>query len=221
MPAPVGKRTMSDFDIIIPCKALAEGKSRLAPLLSPSERHELCAALLTQTIDVAVEIARPDHIWLTTPDDFARAVAGKRGINVVADNGTSLNLALELARAAIRGQAGAPKNGLMVLPIDLPLIDPVAIERSITAGAEVAIAADRAKTGTNFLYLQGRAIDRFPFSYGANSFHRHCQWARRRQYHLRIIDDVALAFDLDEPDDLLQLPRAAARRDGTPLNAGA
>lgn len=221
MPAAVGKSTMSDFDIIIPCKALAEGKSRLAPLLSPSERRELCAALLAQTIDVAVEITRPDHIWLTTPDDFAKTAAGQRGINVVADNGTSLNAALELARAAIRGQAGALKNGLMVLPIDLPLIDTAAIGRSITTGAEVAIAADRARTGTNFLYLQGRAIDRFPFNYGASSFHRHCETARRRQYGLCIIDDVALAFDLDEPDDLLQLPRAAARRGGMPLNAGA
>jgi 2-phospho-L-lactate guanylyltransferase len=221
MPAAVGKSTMSDFDIIIPCKALAEGKSRLAPLLSPSERRELCAALLAQTINVAVEITRPDHIWLTTPDDFAKAAAGQRGINVVADNGTSLNAALELARAAIRGQGGALKNGLMVLPIDLPLVDTAAIERSITTGAEVAIAADRARTGTNFLYLQGRTIDRFPFGYGANSFHRHCETARRRQYGLRIIDDVALAFDLDGPDDLLQLPRAAARRGGMPLDAGA
>jgi 2-phospho-L-lactate guanylyltransferase len=207
MPATVGKSAMSDIHIIIPCKALAEGKSRLAPLLSPSERHELCAALLQQTIDVAVEITRPDHIWLTTPDDFAKAVAGKQGINVVADNGTGLNTALELARAAIHSQAGALKSGLMVLPIDLPLIDYTAIERSITGGAEVVVAADRAKTGTNFLYLEGPAIVRFPFSYGTNSFHRHCESARRRKYRLRIIDDFALAFDLDEPDDLLQLAK--------------
>ena len=47
---------MSEFHIVIPCKALAEGKSRLASMLSPRQRYELCAAMLRQTIDVAVEI---------------------------------------------------------------------------------------------------------------------------------------------------------------------
>jgi 2-phospho-L-lactate/phosphoenolpyruvate guanylyltransferase len=199
---------MSEFHIVIPCKALAEGKSRLASMLSPRQRYELCAALLRQTIDVAVEIVRPEWIWLTTPDDLATAVADKLGINVVPDAGTDLNAALDLARTAIHSQIRERDHGLMVLPIDLPLIDPTAIGRSIRAGAEVTIAADRAKTGTNFLYLKGPAIVRFPFSYGTNSFHRHCESARRHKYRLRIIDDFALAFDLDEPNDLVQLARA-------------
>jgi len=212
---------MSEFHIVIPCKALAEGKSRLASMLSPRQRYELCAAMLRQTIDVAVEIVRPERIWLTTPDDLATAVADKLGINVVLDTGTDLNAALELARKTIHSQIRERDRGLMVLPIDLPLINPAAIERSMTAGAEVTIAADRAKTGTNFLYLKGPSIVRFPFSYGANSFHRHCEAARRRKYQLRIIDDFALAFDLDEPDDLVQLAHAVPLTSGAQPNSAA
>jgi 2-phospho-L-lactate/phosphoenolpyruvate guanylyltransferase len=212
---------MSDFHILIPCKGLAAGKSRLAPLLSPSERYELCAALLRQTIDVAVEIVRPHHVWLTTPDDFAKAVAGKLGINVIADNGTDLNTALELARRAIVGQTGELENGLMVLPIDLPLISQTAIERSMAEHADVTIAADLARKGTNVLSLKGPAVIGFPFRYGRGSFHRHCELARRSKYTLRIIDDFALAFDLDEPHDLLRLPLAAAAGSRTqPHNVG-
>jgi 2-phospho-L-lactate/phosphoenolpyruvate guanylyltransferase len=198
------------FEILIPCKPLAEGKSRLAPVLSRQQRHELCAAMLRQTIKIVMQIVRREHIWLTTSDELAAAIVREYGITVIPESGNDLNGALELARRHIQKRTCADLHGLMVLPIDLPLVDVAAVKRPVVDGAEVVVASNRAKTGTNLLYLTGAAAAKFPFSYGKNSFPRHCELARCSRYTLSVIDDSGLAFDLDEPSDLLQLPRSVA-----------
>lgn len=196
---------MPGFQVLIPCKALAEGKSRLASVMSAPARHELCVAMLRRTLTVVVQIVPPDHIWLTTSDQLATAIARECGVAVIPDPGRDLNRALEMARAHICTRSSADISGLMVLPIDLPLIDAPAVERSVVDGADVVVASNREKTGTNLLYLKCAAAATFPFSYGQNSFSRHCEAARRGRYTLCVIDEAALAFDLDEPCDLLQL----------------
>ena len=201
---------VADFHVIIPCKALAEGKSRLAPVLSRAARYELCAAMLQQTLTVALNVVSPSHIGLTTPDDFAKAMAFKFGTNVLADDGKDLNRALELARTVIQARSGELENGLMVLPIDLPLISAESLGRFVAGGADVTIWADRAGTGTNALFLKGAAAIHFPFHYGRDSFYRHRELGRASRYELRIINDLALALDLDDPDDLALVPIVAA-----------
>lgn len=199
---------MPPFEILIPCKPLAEGKSRLAPVMSGQDRHKLCAAMLRQTITIVMQIVRPEHIWLTTSDELAAAMVRECGVTVIPESGSDLNSALELARRHIQTRARAGLHGLMVLPIDLPLVDVAAVKRPVVDGAEVVVASNRAKTGTNLLYLTGAAVAKFPFSYGKNSFPRHCELARRGRYTLSIINNSVLAFDLDEPSDLLHLPRS-------------
>jgi len=170
---------MPQFDILIPCKPLAEGKSRLTPVLPGQERHELCAAMLRQTIKIVMQIVGPERIWLTTSDELAAAIVRECGVTVIPENGSDLNSALELARRHIQTRTAADLNGLMVLPIDLPLVDAAAVERPVVDGAEVVLASNQAKTGSNLLYLTGAAAAEFPFSYGKYSFRRHCELARR------------------------------------------
>ena len=201
---------MADFDVIIPCKALAEGKSRLAPVLSKSARYELCAVMLQQTLTVAVDVVSPSHIWLTTPDDFAESLASKFGTKVIADDGKDLNHALELARAAIHPRSRELENGLMVLPIDLPLLCAESLERFVASTADVTISADRTGTGTNALFLKGTAVTHFPFRYGRDSFYRHCELSGVNRHELRVVDDLTLALDLDTPDDLALVPMVVA-----------
>jgi 2-phospho-L-lactate guanylyltransferase len=199
---------MQEFHILIPCKGLADGKSRLAPVLSAAERYDLCASLLSRTMDVVMQIARPERVWLTTADRRGAAIARDYGVAVIPEYGTDLNSTLDLARKHIHEQTGARVRGLMVLPIDLPLADTTAIKQTLTESADVSVAGDRAKTGTNLLYLTGAAAADFSFSFGPNSFTRHCELAHRSRYTLSVIDDSALAFDLDDPSDLSQLPRS-------------
>lgn len=194
---------MLETDILIPCKRLREGKSRLAALLSADERFELCDGLLIRTLALATEVARRDRIWLATADALAAERAAARGISVIADEANDLNGALDSARRYIAGRGGIPE-ALLVLPIDLVLANAAVVNSATAGNYEVVLATDTKRLGTNLLLLRGRAVATFPFCFGANSLLRHRNAARRAGHSLNIIDNPALAFDLDEQDDYLR-----------------
>jgi 2-phospho-L-lactate guanylyltransferase len=194
---------MLETDILIPCKRLREGKSRLAALLSADERFELCDGLLIRTLALATEVARRDRIWLATADALAAERAAARGISVIADEANDLNGALDSARRYIAGRGGIPE-ALLVLPIDLVLANAAAVNSATAGNYEVVLATDTKRLGTNLLLLRGHAVAAFPFCFGANSLLRHRNAARRAGHSLNIIDNPALAFDLDEQDDYLR-----------------
>jgi 2-phospho-L-lactate/phosphoenolpyruvate guanylyltransferase len=200
-------------NILIPCKPLSEGKSRLSQLLPTRARYDLCASLLRQTLELARLLAGPDRIFLVTADEHAAAQARALGVAVIADSANELNGALELGRDHIQrhGQAGA--DTLIVLPIDLPLADEAAIEKAL-GPCDVTLAADSRRSGTNLLALRGEAARYFPFSFGAGSFVRHRAIARRAGYSLTEVDDPILAFDLDAPEDYLRASRLGLLKAG-------
>jgi 2-phospho-L-lactate guanylyltransferase len=205
---------LAGHDVLIPCKVLAHGKSRLASVLPPAERVKLCAGMLQRTVDTVTELVRPENVWLVTSDAAAAVHVRQSKINVVADDGGGLNAALEAARRGILRRDGRRTRALIVLPIDLPLIDAAALDHVITGGVDVSIGSDRAGSGTNVLCLTGAAAMGLRFSYGEGSFQRHCSSALQLGYRLRIVKHAALAFDLDEPHDLhdlsLMLPYRAS-----------
>jgi 2-phospho-L-lactate guanylyltransferase len=98
----------------------------------------------------------------------------------------------------------------MILPIDLLLLCAESLERFVASTADVTISADRIGTGTNALFLKGAAAIHFPFRYGRNSFYRHCELSRANRHELRVVDDLTLALDLDQPDDLALVPIVVA-----------
>jgi 2-phospho-L-lactate/phosphoenolpyruvate guanylyltransferase len=199
------------IDVIVPCKRLSAGKSRLAPVLSANERWWLCMALLRHTLVTAAAVVPSECVWLVTPDEDAVAVATELGVNVIADRGRELNDALDAARRVVLQGHRGPAHRLMIVPIDLPFIDAQALQSVLVGDLDVLIASDRAGSGTNVLCLAGAAAGHVPFSYGADSFLHHCRSARDRGYKLHAINNDALAFDVDEPQDLCDLPATLQR----------
>src|SRR6185312_8919200 len=118
-------------NVLIPCKPLSEGKSRLSQLLTARARYELCALLLRQTLELARLVADPERIFLITADESAAAQARALSIGVVVDSANELNGALELGRDHIQRHRHNGADGLIVLPIDLPLADEAAIEKAL------------------------------------------------------------------------------------------
>jgi 2-phospho-L-lactate/phosphoenolpyruvate guanylyltransferase len=213
------ERMRTDQAIVIPCKALAHGKSRLAPVLAPDARASLCAWLLRRTLDTAMTFVPSTAVWLVTADAEAVSLAERYGVTAVADPGGGLNVALDAARRAVFDRDDRVE-GLLVLPIDLPRLDPAALADATAGGADVAIAGDRRGSGTNVLNLMGAAARHLPFSYGEGSFHRHCNLARRAGHVLRVVANDALAFDLDEPGDWHELNATVPERRLTVAVAG-
>ena len=194
--------------ILIPCKPLGEGKSRLTPLLSARQRHDLCASLLDRTLIVAKHLTHSDRIFLVTSDAEAAARACDHGIAVIADGTHTLNGALTQGRDTIMRAGADDAGGLLILPTDLPFADQAAILNAASA-SDVTLACDHDRSGTNLLLLKGDAARDFTFSFGAGSFDRHCGIARRAGYSLTTVDNPTLAFDIDEPRHYLEAARLA------------
>lgn len=203
--------------VLVPCKSLAYGKSRLAELLDAGERERLCRELLINTLRLAADTAGQENVCLLTADAEAGRIAQDAGIQIFAKDWPDLNTAIAGARDDII--ALSRWQSCLVLPIDLPLATKTSLLSIIANGADVTIVPDRGEAGTNILMLRGKALPEWRFAYGEASFEAHCREARQRGLSLDIRRVRELAFDIDEPDDYLEwkkhreLPREKAQGD--------
>ena len=182
--------------IVIPCKSLHMGKSRLSGCLDGRARRELCRKMLEQTLECAIGVVAPNQILLLTSDSDAATIARHHSIATVPDLGNGLNSALEGARTALLASK-AFEDALLILPIDLPFASPAAIRGALAHAGEVIIAADQCGSGTNLLVLRGAAAPRFAFCYGAGSYALHLDQAHSIGFNVQELHDRRLAFDID------------------------
>lgn len=184
--------------IIVPHRGLEAAKTRLAPVLDPAEREALARALLARVLGVAR--AASDDVVVISPSAALAPIVEDAGARLAVQRGLGLNAGLEQARAEALAD-GAP--ALLVLHGDLPnlsLADVEVLAGAIPEAGGVAIAPDRAGTGTNGL-AQAPA-DAIPFAFGSGSFARHREAAAAAGLEVAVVERPGLAFDLDTPADL-------------------
>ncbi len=198
--------------VIIPCKNLDTGKSRLADCLDGPARRAMCERLLAHTLDEAARAIPAQRIDLVTSDDNALAIAEHYGISGIADSGGGLNAALDQARAELL--RAADMSGITILPIDLPLLTARALTKALDADADVVIAPDDSGTGTNLLILRGPALRSLPFAFGAGSSAAHLAAAQARGLTTAVVKDRRIAFDIDNPAQYSEWLAASEGRGG-------
>jgi 2-phospho-L-lactate guanylyltransferase len=181
--------------ILIPCKNLDRGKSRLAGCLTPRSRRALCKFFLCRTLDVATQTVPPEQVRVVTSDPRVDAIARDYGVAVIPDRGGGLNAALEEGRRRLLAEGGGHAG--LVLPIDLPRATPAELGRVASAAQEVVIVPDEATTGTNVLRLGPDAFRRFRFSFGVRSCAAHSAEALRIGFDAVTLGAPNLAFDVD------------------------
>jgi 2-phospho-L-lactate guanylyltransferase len=189
--------------ILVPCKSLSQGKSRLAPTLDEKKRHILSVNLLEKTLRLCEGLAMRENCHIVTSDPEVMHIASKFGMPTVGDVGEGLNPALTFARQKILEKKGP--CDLLILPIDLPYATAAALKGIVESAADIAIAPDRNFEGTNALYLRRSIVGDFPFSFGENSFEVHCASARSKGLRLAIEVSDALSFDLDTPEHFVEM----------------
>ena len=184
---------------LVPVKDPARGKSRLAELLSESERLALNRELAHRTFECCAAAFGPERTVIVTAAEAMAAEASARGLIVVRESGGGLNAALALAaRYAIGQGAGA----LVVVPVDLVLLKPEALQSVIASLMEApgcVLVPDRHGAGTNVLGLMPARADLFRF--GERSLDKHRRAAAEAGLTVRVQTDPALALDLDTPED--------------------
>ena len=192
-------RHLVDVTVGIPIKPFGAAKRRLAVVLDDARRRRLAMALAERTVSVVADAGASPLVL--SADDEVTAWARRRGVPVLLDEGSSLDAA---AADAVR-HARATGSAWAILHADLPVL----------IADELAWATDHLRSGGAVLSpssdggtsLVGSSRDRFPFSYGPGSFHRHL--ATLAPDGPLVGARTGLLLDLDDPSDLAAASRAA------------
>jgi 2-phospho-L-lactate guanylyltransferase len=187
---------------VIPIRAFAVGKARLATTLDDARRTELAQRMAERVLAAAGDL--PRVVVTSAPEVVAWAEA--RGAAVVTDPG-------DLDGAAAAGARWCADRGLVravVAHADLPRAAPASLLRFAADGDRpvAAIVPCHRDDGTPVLAVP--TAPSFAFAYGAGSFRRHAAHARAAGLAVRVVRDPDLGFDVDLPADLAVLTASAS-----------
>lgn len=179
--------------ILVPVKAFAKAKLRLAPALPSAARAALAEAMAAHVIAAAGDLP----VAVVCDDAAVADWARRLGALVVWEPGRGLNGAVEAGVARL-ADAGAER--VVVAHADLPLAGGLA---ELDLGSGVTLVPDRREDGTNVVCLPSDSG--FRFAYGPGSFARHLAEATRLGLAVHVVRDPRLSYDVDLPIDLAEL----------------
>ncbi len=177
--------------VLVPVKAFSQAKRRLHLALGEPERAELARAMA----DRVVSAAHPLPVAVVCDDNEVAEWARTRGALVVWEPGRGLNGAVEAGVDRLRA---AGVSQVTVAHADLPRASDLAL---VGEAPGITLVPDRYGNGTNVIALPADAG--FQFSYGPGSFARHRAEAERLGLPTRVLDRPDLAWDIDEPGDVI------------------
>lgn len=188
---------------LLPVKAPANAKHRLSGLLSPAEREQLARAMFQEVLAAVMAVRGLDRVVVASSDTGVlrrAAAAGAAVLPETSQNGHSAS-ADWAARECMR--MGAAR--LLLLPIDVPRVQPAEIELVLDAARPLAapslvIVPSADGTGTNALLRTPPDVIQSRF--GPNSFTAHLAQARDKRIAVEVVRPEGLTSDLDTPEDL-------------------
>ena len=186
---------------VVPVKLFARTKRRLAPHLASHEREALARAMLADVLSTLARTHSLAGIMVITGDADAAAMAHAAGAFVLADAGNAGTAAAVTLAAAHLAAAG--RDGMLVIPADVPLITSADVEMIVAAhraAPSVTLVPASVDGGTNALACSPPGA--VPICFGDNSFRRHWEAARACGIEPQILPLERLGHDIDRPDDL-------------------
>src|SRR5262245_51042941 len=198
---------------IVPVKALALAKRRLAPVLPADARRRLVLAMLQDVLAAIAGVRAIERVVVVTPDDVAARLAADRGATILPEPAAGeLNAAVASGIAFVLSR----RVGLaLVLPADIPLATPhelASLIASRPSAPGVTLAPSHDGNGTNALLLA--PPDAIAPCYGPGSYLQHMSQAMARHIDVNVLHLAGVGRDIDEPADLAALSAAAPARYG-------
>ncbi|MEE8603110.1 2-phospho-L-lactate guanylyltransferase [Euzebya tangerina] len=181
---------------VIPLKAIARSKSRMAPTLSQADRALLMRRTFSRVAAAVRGASGVAGCVVVTGDDVGASWARDHGFTVVPESPatTGLNDAIRQADQMLEGEAS------IVLPADLPLVVPEDLDALLQPAPTGVVVAPTADGGTGALVR--RPGDAIGPHFGPDSAERHLAAAERAGVPARAVWIPGLALDLDRPADL-------------------
>ena len=193
----------------MPFRGLRAPKRRLAPLLSLAERRELSIAMLTDVL-ATVGASGFARLLVVSRDPAALELASKLGVETFVEGAPFgyRSAAHQVAEAA----AAAGAAGLLIVPADVPLVEPAELRQLGLASEQVAVTLV-GSTGGGTSAVLTRPPNTLEYRFGRHSFRQHLRLARRERLEAAVLYLAGLDFDVDEPADLERLVRLASEAD--------
>ena len=186
---------------VVPVKLFARTKRRLMPQLASHEREALARAMLADVLSALARTQSLAGIMVITGDADASAMAQQAGAFVLADAENAGTTAA--VTQAARHLAAAGRDGMLVIPADVPLIAPADVEMIVVAhraAPSVTLVPASIDGGTNALACSPPGA--VPVCFGDDSLRRHREAAQARGIEPQILPLEHLGNDIDRPDDL-------------------
>jgi len=154
--------------------------------------------MLEDVLDVALELPAWET-WVLSSDEVVLEVAARRGARALPEERSGLATAIRQAEStAVREGA----QTLVVLPSDLPMLTVRALSDTLRTLGPVVVARST-RDGTSLLLRRPPKV--IPARFGPDSFARHLALAAERDLPAAVVDRRELSFDLDLPEDILDL----------------
>ena len=186
---------------ITPVQTLHKGKSRLSPLLNPSQRDQLSRKMLNVVLSTIQASKAIEGMIVVSPDEEVMKIASDFGAyGLKEEREAGVNAAVRKGLDfAIENHADA----IVVLPGDLPLLtteDLINLVDEVTSEPTVVITPSNRLDGTNALLMKPPNI--MEFHYDQDSFRSHFLEAVEHEVRLKTVLRKGLMTDLDDGMDL-------------------
>jgi 2-phospho-L-lactate guanylyltransferase len=192
---------------IVPLKALAEAKGRLAPDVGPAGRLALTEAMFRHVVAACRSAPTISDVLVVAGDVRAADLAETAGVRWLLVPTPGLAVALEAADRAMAGSAAT-----LVVAADLPVLSVGDLEAICAAiapdapeGRSVVVAPTRDGGTGGLLRVPGGVI---PTAFGPGSARAHERHALAAGIDAIVLDREGFALDLDTPGQLRALADA-------------
>lgn len=188
-------------EVVIAVRGGPDAKSRLSARLDAERREALVEAMLGDMLAALGQCPGVRRIHVATPTPALARRAARAGAIVILEHGPD-DLNGAFTRAQRRIAAANPQATAMLLPGDLPRLEPQEVEACLAAAApdRLVLAPASADGGTGALVL--RADTPLPLAFGAGSCGKHLAAARTLGLTTQLVRAPSLGFDIDRPADL-------------------
>lgn len=186
----------SVMDVYVPYSP-RNPKTRLSPLLTESERHELSRVMLQDVVETIASTGHAPIVLTTEPLnlDIKTVVSTKPLSNAV----NSILCRYNHPERQVPEQHTA--QPVSIVMADLGLLTEDALARLFTVEADVTLAPGL-RGGTNALVTRSAG---FRVDYHGTSYLDHRAIAREHGLEVTETDSLRLSCDIDEPDDIIEL----------------